>query len=69
MIKTVFKEDPISQIPLDIPRLRQEDSVKRNVKIIDPRVKWREIEGQQKTVRNGNKLVSWDSLKSREKPK
>jgi hypothetical protein len=43
MINTLIEEEPKGKRPLDRPRLRWEDCVKREVTEVDPRANWREI--------------------------
>jgi len=43
MIKTVIEEEPIGKIPLDRPRLKWEDCVKREVMVVHPGANWREV--------------------------
>lgn len=43
MIKTLIKEGLIGQRPLGRPRLKWEDYMKRDVKVVNPSANWREV--------------------------
>jgi len=42
LVKRVIEEDPMGKRPLGRPKLRWEDSVKREIEKIEPDTKWRE---------------------------
>jgi len=42
-IKAVIKENPFGKKPLDIPRLRWEDRIKKDVKAVEPNIHRSEV--------------------------
>ncbi|KAF0770219.1 Uncharacterized protein FWK35_00003610 [Aphis craccivora] len=42
LVRQVIENEPIGKRPLGRPRLRWEDCVKKDLKMIDPGIRWRE---------------------------
>lgn len=42
LFRQVIENEPIGKRPLERPRLRWEDCVKKDLKMIDPGIRWRE---------------------------
>jgi len=43
MIRKIIEENPIGRKPLERPRFRREDCVKRDTEVAEPNSYWREI--------------------------
>lgn len=58
IIRQVIEEDPIGKRPLGRPRLRWEDCVKNNIKMIAPRNCWRKAaEERERKLGSGFTIV------------